>query len=219
MRADLVTIAQIFEKNNQLIFKGTLPTPKFAISRSTHFLGKMTWKRKRFSKSPCYDFTLRVNGFVDLSEDELKDIIAHEMIHYFIALKDMKDTSAHGQLFKHYMNHINSCFGYNIMVKFSANTEQRNQLNAVRKRKYGFRIVAIVHFKNGKMGYKVVPKDKKAIKKFDKILSKGENIASHSFYLTEGTFFTSHRGSTSPRIFMASKEVLEKNLANAVKLS
>ena len=52
-----------------------------------------------FGGTKYYDFKLRINKRIDLPEQEIEDIIIHEMIHYHIAYNGIKDTSTHGRVF------------------------------------------------------------------------------------------------------------------------
>ena len=75
------------------------------------FLGAYKKRKTLFGGTKCYDFKLRINKRIDLPEADIEDIIIHEMIHYHIAYRGIKDTSTHGMVFKMLMNDINKRFG------------------------------------------------------------------------------------------------------------
>ena len=75
------------------------------------FLGAYKKRKTLFGGTKCYDFKLRINKRIDLPEADIEDIIIHEMIHYHIAYRGIKDTSTHGRVFKMLMNDINKRFG------------------------------------------------------------------------------------------------------------
>lgn len=57
------------------------------------------------------------NKVEDFDETFIDNIIVHEMIHQFIIQNNLKDTSAHGRLFKGLMNRINSLFPAELSIK------------------------------------------------------------------------------------------------------
>ena len=96
---------------------------KGAIQYSEMMGEDTTALRKRLAeleKEEHYDFRLRINTRIDLPEEEIEDTIIHEMIHYFIEVNKMEDSSAHGPLFLHMMNTINEKFGRHLTVSRKA---------------------------------------------------------------------------------------------------
>ena len=80
-----------------------------ALTKARSFLGKMEYKSRRdfFGIiSSHYDFRLKISTGFDLSQEELEDVIIHEMIHYYIAWRNIKDSSVHGEVFRGIMVHI-----------------------------------------------------------------------------------------------------------------
>lgn len=61
---------------------------------------------------------LRINTRFDLPEDLLQDTILHEMIHYYIAVNHLRDTSTHGQLFRREMKRINEQGNRHITISY-----------------------------------------------------------------------------------------------------
>ena len=90
-----------FGEFNRLIFGGKLPLLPICMSNARTFLGACTFKRKRnwLGKTVLYDFKLKISTRFDLPEKELEDTIVHEMIHYYIAVNKLKDTSTNGHIF------------------------------------------------------------------------------------------------------------------------
>lgn len=66
----------------------------------------------------------------DLPEELVEDTILHEMIHYYIAFNQWRDTSTHGQLFRREMKRINEKGGRHISISYRPNPEQLAQLRA-----------------------------------------------------------------------------------------
>ena len=102
MIATLPDLQKRFETFNHAYFGGGLQTVPLKLSRATRSLGACTYKKRRklFGGLEFYDFCIRISTKFDLPENELEDVLLHEMIHYDILSKQLKDTSAHGRLFR-----------------------------------------------------------------------------------------------------------------------
>ncbi len=113
-------IRRNFDEFNMLVFGGVLKTPPFRVSRARTFLGMVKCKRKRMllSKWHFYDFEFVISSKVNLlkDENEVEDVILHEMIHYYILSNQLQDSSAHGVLFRKMMKDINTKFNRNITI-------------------------------------------------------------------------------------------------------
>ena len=153
MKADIPFIEKKFEEFNKLMFAGELHKLPIELSNAKTFLGQCVFKIRRLTngKTEKYDFRLRINTRIDLPEQELEDTIIHEMIHFYIGINQLNDTSAHGQI----MDAINVRYGRHMTITHKVTKEQREQ--AYDKRQH-WHVVAIVEFKNGKTGIKVLPR-------------------------------------------------------------
>ena len=102
----------------RMMFEGKLPGLPIVLSSGKTFLGACAYKKRKtlFGGTKYYDFKLRINKRIDLPEADIEDIIIHEMIHYHIAYRGIKDTSTHGRVFKMLMNDINKRFGRHITI-------------------------------------------------------------------------------------------------------
>ena len=111
-----------FDEFNSLCFDGKLPPLTIKMSRARTFLGQLSYKRriKLFGKVEKYAFVLKISTSFDLPEQEVEDIILHEMIHYHIGVNQLTDTSAHGQLFRKIMNDINTRFSRHVTISNNA---------------------------------------------------------------------------------------------------
>ena len=96
MKPTVDFIREHFELYNRMMFGGTLTVPPIHLTNARTYMGMLTYKRrvglfggKRFS-----DFALRISRRFDYSEAELQDTLIHEMIHYYIAVNQLKDGSA-----------------------------------------------------------------------------------------------------------------------------
>jgi hypothetical protein len=116
-----------FDEFNARFFGGGLPPVPIKLSHARTFLGKLTFTRRRswlFGPTRNEHFVLRINTRIDLPEELIQDTILHEMIHYYIAVNHLRDTSAHGRLFRQEMKRINTEGGRHITISYRFTKEQ-----------------------------------------------------------------------------------------------
>ena len=202
MKATIEYIQQRFDEYNELYFHGSLPPIPVRLSHAKGFLGKVTFTRKRqglFGGYKNQDFVLRINVRIDLPQEVVDDTILHEMIHYYIAVNQWHDTSAHGELFRREMTRINREGGRHISISHRlSETEQRQA--ALKKG----RVVGIVHFADGRTGIKIVPKQIKHILSWNRraITNRQLQISNIDWYYTDDEFFSQYPSSVALRIFL-----------------
>lgn len=193
-------IQTYFDTYNRQFFGGRLPALPIKLSHAKGFLGKVTFVRKRqglFGGYKNEDFVLRINVRIDLPEELVQDTILHEMIHFYIAVNHLHDTSAHGRLFRAEMARINAEGGRHISISHRLNEEQKAQARVDKER-----VVAIVHFSDGKTGVKIVPKQERHIRYWHKTASRRFPIAHIDWYLSSDPYFAQFPSSVAMRIFL-----------------
>jgi hypothetical protein len=104
-------IGLFYEYNNKY-FGGSLPDPKLKIRHSYRILGY-------FSCSVNYDGTIfneciELSDNYDYTEKQLRDILVHEMIHYYLAYFGIDVKCKHGNEFMKKASELNSMYGMNI---------------------------------------------------------------------------------------------------------
>ena len=139
------------------MFGGELPEIPIYLSDAKTFLGKFCFKKRKLpnGKTAYYDFSLRMNTRLDLPEQEVEDTIIHEMIHYFIAYKNLEDASAHGPIFQHIMKSINERFGRHLTISYKTTAAEREALQDKRPR---YHVVAVLQLCDGRFAVKVLPR-------------------------------------------------------------
>ena len=136
-------LRSIFAALNDTFFSSTLPEPRFLLTRSRTILGQFRCTHTLFPKG-TKDHTIKVSTYYEMSEEQLRDIVAHEMIHYHIALNGLKDTSPHGRIFRREMARLNAA-GLNISIR----TDTRRWTVAGRSHKHE-RLVMALTTRDGK---------------------------------------------------------------------
>lgn len=225
MRPTLDYIHQKFEEFNHLCFDDRLPPLPIVLSNAKTYLGVCAYKTKRdlLMRKRHYDFRLRISTRFDLPEDVIEDTILHEMIHYYIAYHHLKDTSTHGRLFRQMMSDINTRFGRHITISHRLSDEERQKIKeedakrAARRRTYY--CVAVMQFKDHRVGIKVIPRSREHIETFRSKLYWASEVESVSFYVTADPFFSRYPRSMALKAYFIDETLLRSHLEQAVCLT
>lgn len=176
-----------FDKFNAAYFGRTLPEPKFCVTRSRTFLGQFRCTRKRrglLRRTVCTDLKIKVSSYYDMPEREYDNVLLHEMIHMYIAVKGLKDTAPHGRVFREIMERLNSTYGWTISI--SANTRRWAVAEANRRTRYD---VLTLETTDGKMFVAVI--NPAYITRVDAMASRSAMVKSHSWHVSASDYFSS----------------------------
>jgi len=211
MVPDIPFIQASFDHFNELIFSGRLPKIPVALSKAASYVGLCTFKTRRhlFGRAEHYDFKLRFSTRFDLPENEVEDTVIHEMIHYYIRLNNIKDTSAHGKVFRQMMEQINSAYGRHITVSHRTTKEQREAALDKRPR---LRYIAIVTFKDGRQGLKLLPHDERKVTAYHRALMRSRQVSSIDYYEGSDPWFNRFPTSSAFNVIMAPMEEVKEHL-------
>ena len=109
-----------FRRFDHEYFGGKLPVPELGLTHAKTRLGQLAYKRaSRWGRTKLYDFKLSMSTYYDMTDRQAKSVLLHEMIHYIIGYTGLKDTSAHGVVFKRLSDKLNSQYGWDIRVSTS----------------------------------------------------------------------------------------------------
>jgi len=110
-------LQQRFAEYNTQIFGGELPPIEITLTKAKRFEGKYVYGIKRgLFVQKVVGRKIVISICRDLPEREVDDTLIHEMIHYYIHHKGLKDTSPHGKIFKKMMMDINIRWGRNLTI-------------------------------------------------------------------------------------------------------
>lgn len=202
-------VQQKFDEYNRLMFQGKLPPIPIQMSRARTYLGQCVSKRRQgiFGKSRLYDFRLRISTAFDLPQQEIEDTIIHEMIHYYIGVNNLRDSSAHGPLFRQMMEHINTTYHRNITISHRSTPEQKQA--SERQASAHWHVVAVVHFTDGRRGIKVLPRIHQRIQDYHAALSSSPSVSKIEYFMTFDIFFNRYPNSAAYRVYDISPEDLD----------
>ena len=116
MEITVAYLQEAFRKYNEEIFGNSLPMPNLRVSNAKRRLGSMHCHIQKTWGKTHRSFTIVVSNYYDVPLSLIEDTLIHEMIHYEIAYKKLKDTSAHGTLFRQRMEEINCKHHRNITI-------------------------------------------------------------------------------------------------------
>lgn len=212
MIATLEYVERKFHEFNAQIFHGALRPLPFRLSSARTFLGQLRYRRKLkfFGGWEYSDFQLVISTNRDMDERLLEDTIIHEMIHYYILSNQLKDTSAHGRIFRQMMTEINRDFSRNITIS------HRSAAGGEREYKCRRNIVCVSYLFDGRVGVTLVPTTK-IFQMWDDI-PKMPGVARCAWYVSTDKFFCRFRRSLTPKIYLVDKGEMERLLLDATPL-
>lgn len=211
MTATLPFIQEIFDRFNALCFEGCLPPIPIVLTRAGSFLGKVEFKAKRglFGlMTSKQDFRMKISTGFDLPVEELEDVVLHEMIHYYILLNNIRDTSAHGRTFRSIMARINADYGRHITIRHKADDVQRI-VKPGRPVKYN---VCVTTFRDGRQFVTVAANTR--ISALNNFYSRCRDIADVRWYETSDPFFSRFPRARTPKVYGITPEDLERHLTD-----
>lgn len=213
MRATLPYLEQRYRDFNREIFASVLPPVVIELSRARTFVGMLVTKRRRFfGVTTRTDYRLRLSTQFNLTEAELDDVLIHEMIHYYIAVRRIKDTSAHGPAFRRIMDDINLRHHRHITVSHRSSAAEREARIDTRAR---WHAVAIVTFHDGRRGIKVLPRIWQRIERYRDAVTANPDIESVKLYMHNSPWLNRFPVSSAFRVHFVEPDVLEENMTGA----
>ena len=210
-------LEQRYEVFNRQMFGGRLPAVSIVLSNAKSFFGKCTYLRHRnaWGRVRYTDFRLHINTRLDLPEQDVEDILIHEMIHLYIAVNRLKDSSSHGTIFRKMMNDINTAHGRHVTISYKPTAQQREQLQGKRQE---WRLVAEVQLCNGETGFKVLPRTGTARMRWCSTMRQLQEVKDVTLYATDNRFFSGFPRSSAFKVHIIDKTELHTYLNDAQRL-
>lgn len=200
-----------FKRFDQEYFGGKLPLPELSLTRAKTRLGQLAFKRaSRWGRTKLYDFKLSMSTYYDMTEQQAKSVLLHEMIHYIIGYTGLKDTSPHGVVFRGMMDNLNRKYGWDIRVMTSTKGWKVSERVAEKKKAKGPQtyLMLAIEMQDGKHYLsRVNPSFARRIE--SKLLLVRE-LRSHRWYTTQEPYFEDYPQVRSLRGRRISKSDFEK---------
>ena len=179
-----------FKRFDQEYFGGNLPLPELSLTRAKTRLGQLAFKRaSRWGRTKLYDFKLSMSTYYDMTEQQAKSVLLHEMIHYIIGYTGLKDTAPHGVVFRGMMDNLNRKYGWDIRVMTSTKGWKVSERVAEKKKAKGPQtyLMLAIELKDGKFYLSRV--NPGFARRIEKQLPMVRELRSHRWYTTQESYF------------------------------
>ena len=179
-----------FKRFDQEYFGDKLPLPELSLTRAKTRLGQLAFKRaSRWGRTKLYDFKLSMSTYYDMTEQQAKSVLLHEMIHYIIGYTGLKDTSPHGVVFRGMMDNLNRKYGWDIRVMTSTKGWKVSEQVAEKKKAKGPQtyLMLAIELKDGKFYLSRV--NPGFARRIEKQLPMVRELRSHRWYTTQESYF------------------------------
>lgn len=179
-----------FKRFDQEYFGGKLPLPELSLTRAKTRLGQLAFKRaSRWGRTKLYDFKLSMSTYYDMTEQQAKSVLLHEMIHYIIGYTGLKDTAPHGVVFRGMMDNLNRKYGWDIRVMTSTKGWKVSERVTERKKAKGPQtyLMLAIELKDGKFYLSRV--NPGFARRIEKQLPMVRELRSHRWYTTQESYF------------------------------
>ena len=127
MIADYNTMPRIFWGCNRLYFDHSLPTPRFGMMKKLNTLARFEYQNNKKGKAPIKRQIILFSEYYDFDEETFKNLMVHEMIHYYLAWNGVKTELDHGKEFMAIANELNEKYGLNVTKTLDASSFTRTE--------------------------------------------------------------------------------------------
>ena len=203
-----------FDTFNRMCFDGALPRIPIKLSRARTFVGRLIYRPVRDWRGRVVrreDFVLRISTYFDLPEAEVEDTLIHEMIHYWIAWKGIRDTSTHGREFRRIMKEINTLHGRHLTISHKSTPEEQDRDTRVRDHYF-----CVSQLADGRTALTVAAQP--CIARIRRAFRWSTTVRSQTWYHSRDPWFNRYPHCRSPKIFPVDPDVLQPHLEGAEPL-
>ncbi len=211
MNATLDFINDRFRRFNALCFGGVLPAIPLRISNARACFGTFRHPIRRDPRHPLGgECSITISGRLDLEENDIEDILIHEMIHFYIWHTRLRDSSAHGSVFRQIMNDINARHGRAISISRRTSAAERDTDSHL-KHHY----ICLTRWKDGRTLITLCARPR--IFEINDAFRRAPMIEAVEWYWSTDPFFNRFPVSRTPKAYGISPGELSQHLASAVR--
>ena len=127
MIADYNNMPMMFWECNRLYFDRSLPSPKFGLMKRLNYLAMFEYRKNKKGKAPIKCQTILFSEYYDFDEDTFRNLMVHEMIHYYLAWNGVKTKKDHGEEFMAMAKELNEKYGLNITKTLDTSSFKRTE--------------------------------------------------------------------------------------------
>lgn len=115
MKADVNTLTNMFWDCNRKYFDNSLPTPYIELFDRPNIVARFEYRiNGKKAKKPIGNQIIYFSKTYEFDENTMRDVMVHEMIHYYTAWNRIKDNGSHGRQFWHIAKEFNERYGLNV---------------------------------------------------------------------------------------------------------
>lgn len=127
MIANWTTMPRMFNECNKKYFNGSLPSPKYGLMNKLNILARFECNKNKKREKPIKWQEIKFSDCYDFPEDVFRNLMVHELIHYYIAWNGIKDNKDHGKEFMRIANELNTKYDLNVTKKVDASSFPRTE--------------------------------------------------------------------------------------------
>lgn len=116
-----------FDTCNMEYFEGKLLFPQFGLLHSYRTCGYFQYTKGGWFDKTLYDPTISITDYYDFTEKQFKDIMVHEMIHYYLAYIGVDKRCRHGKEFKKMAEKLNKRYHLNITKRLDISNYKKRK--------------------------------------------------------------------------------------------
>lgn len=213
MRPSVIFLREKYQYFNNLCFNNSLPDIDIKLSRSRTAGGNLRFHylKNAFGVKKVKSPVISISIIYDLPQDVVEDVLIHEMIHYYILVKKLKDTSMHGVVFRREMERINTTYNRNITITLK-NTDIDYSQDTQRKMHF----VCVFKHTDGRTMF--APTTKSSFRKLWKQMETATAITEIKWYLTNNPYFNRFRHVRTLRAYTTTPDIIMPQLSKAPRL-
>ena len=125
MIATFTTMPQMFWDCNDKYFNRSLPAPKYGLIKKLNTLARFEFWPAKKGRHPIKNQRIQFSEYYDFDEETFRDIMAHELIHYWLAWNGVKTRRDHGKEFMAKATELNTKYGLHITKTIDTSTLKR----------------------------------------------------------------------------------------------
>ena len=203
-----------FDAFNEMCFGSALPRISIRLSNARSFVGRLQYRRVRnWRGRPVRneDFVLRISTRFDLPEAEIEDTLIHEMIHYYIAWKGLRDSSTHGRIFRAMMQEINAKYGRHLTISHKSAPEELDAEKRIRAH-----CLCVCKLADGRTAVTVCATTR--IRSIQRAFRLAPSVLSQQWYVSTDPWFNRFPRCRTPKVFPIEADILLSHLEGAEKI-
>ena len=127
MVANQTNMLMTFDTCNMEYFEGKLLFPQFELLHSYRTCGYFQYTKGGWFDKTLYDPTISITDYFDFTEKQFRDIMVHEMIHYYLAYFGIDRRCSHGKKFKEMAERLNKTYHLNITKRLDISQYKRRK--------------------------------------------------------------------------------------------